>query len=102
MVLAATLVGDIDEAVKLVSGIESRVQSYGWDEEDTAEEIKDKKTSVKTTLTRYWKVAYKYAYVKGDEKEQERILEMLVEIGLYGNRYEVGKKLREWIEASDE
>ena len=102
MVLAATLVGDMDEAINLIDGIESRVQSYGWDKDDTAEEIKDKRTSVKTTLTRYWKEAYLYAYYTGNDKEQERILEMLVEIGLYGNRVEVKKVLKKWIEALEE
>lgn len=102
MVLEATRSGDIDGAVKLIQGIEDRVTSFGWDKEDTAAEIKERKESVKTVLTRYWKAAYRYAYYNGDKEEQERIFDILVDVGLYGDKYEVKKQLRKWIEDSEE
>lgn len=102
LVLSATLVGDIDKAVELIDGIESRVETYGWDEENTAAEIKDRKTSVKTSITRYWKEAYVYAYYKNDYDQQDKIFDMLVKLGLYGDETEVEKKLSEWVEAYEE
>ena len=102
LVLSATLIGDIDKAVDLIDGIEPRVESYGWDKADAAEEIKDRKTSVKSTLTRYWKEAYLYAYYKKDAEEQERITDMLVKVKLYGDRNDVKEKLAEWVEAYEE
>jgi hypothetical protein len=102
LVLSATLVGDIDKAVELIDGIESRVESYGWDESDTAAEIKDRKTSVKTSVTRYWKEAYLYAYYKNDYDQQDRIFDMLVNLGLYGEEAEVEKTLSEWVKAYEE
>lgn len=102
LVLSATLIGDIDKAVELIDGIELRVESYGWDKADAAEEIKDRKTSVKSTLTRYWKEAYLYAYYKKDAEEQERITDMLVKVKLYGDRNDVKEKLAEWVEAYEE
>ena len=95
LVLSATLAGDID-------GIDERVESYGWSKADTAEEIKERKTSVKSTLTRYWKQAYLYAYYKKDTEEQNRILEMLTKIGLYGDKNDVKGKFAEWVEAYEE
>jgi hypothetical protein len=102
LVLSATLAGDIDEAIKLIDGIDDRVKSYGWDESDTNEEIKERKTSVKSTLTRYWKQAYLYAYYKNDTNEQDRILNMLLKTGLYGNRRDVKDTFKKWVEAYEE
>ena len=102
LVLSATLVGDIDKAVELIDGIESRVETYGWDEEDTAAEIKDRKTSVKTAVTRYWKEAYLYAYYKNDIEQQDKISDMLVKLGLYGDETEVEQRLSEWVEVYEE
>ena len=101
LVLEATLAGDMATAIKLINGIDSRVESYGWSESDTAAEVKERKTSVKTTITRYWKAAYLYAYYSDNKDEQEKIQNMLVEIGLYGKKYDVKKTLKEWVENSE-
>ena len=99
LVLSATLIGDVDKAVELIDGIESRVESYGWDEDDTAEEVKDRKTSVKSTVTRYWKEAYVYAYYRNDTEQQEKIFDMLVELGIYGDSNDVQSQLTKWVES---
>ncbi len=102
LVLSATLAGDIDEAVKLIKGIEERAQSYGWDKTETNSEVADRRTKVKRTLTTYWKEAYLNAYYKKDTEEQNRILEMLTKIGLYGDRSDVKEKFAEWVKAYEE
>ena len=103
LVLSATISGDVDEAVKLIGGIQSRVESYGWDEEDTDAEVEEKRSDVKKVITRYWKEAYLYAYYTGNDKEQERIIDMLVALDdLYGDLREVKKTVKNWIKVYEE
>ncbi len=102
LVLSATKNNDIKKAKEYLGGIEKRVDSYGWNKSDTTAEIKDTKTVVKTALTRYWKATYLYAYYKGRRVDMNKIYEMLVELGLYGGRFEVRKKLKEWLEEDEE
>ena len=101
-VLSATMNGDIDAAKKLLNGIDERVKSYGWDKVDTEAEIKERKSTVRRTLTTYWKAAYINAYYKKNDAEKEKIRKTLIAIGLYGDSSDVRKTLREWIEAYEE
>lgn len=102
MVLDATLRGDIDKAIELIDGIQERVDTYGWSDEDAKSEVAERKTSVKSTLTRYWKEAYLHAYYKHEYEEQERIIDILTNVGLYGERRDVEETVEKWIESYEE
>jgi hypothetical protein len=102
MVLDATLRGDIDKAIELIDGIQERVDTYGWSDEDAQYEVAERKISVKSTLTRYWKEAYLHAYYKHEYEEQERIIDILTNVGLYGERRDVEETVEKWIESYEE
>jgi hypothetical protein len=58
----------------------------------------DARSSVKSSITSYWKPLYIIANKDGNKKEMDRIYNMLLDTGLYGNRYETEKTLKKWLE----
>ncbi|MDO4609009.1 MAG: hypothetical protein Q4B40_07465, partial [Clostridia bacterium] len=64
---------------------------------DTDEEIKKKKSSIKRSVTTYWKPLYIEAYMQKDNTETLRIRRALYATGLYDD---VGKTVQTWIKNS--
>ena len=57
---------------------------------------KEAKSSLRSSMTSYWKPLYKEAYKSKDTDEQERIKKILKDSGLYGNAGEVIETVRKW------
>ena len=57
---------------------------------------KEAKSSIRSSMTSYWKPLYKAAYKSGNTAEKERIERILKASGLYGSSSEVIKTCREW------
>lgn len=60
-------------------------------------EEKKARSSVRSSMTSYWKPLYKEAYQNGDNEEMYRIRLILLESGLYGNANEVVKTVKSWL-----
>jgi hypothetical protein len=58
---------------------------------------KEAKSSLRSSMTSYWKPLYKEAYQKGDANEMQRIRYILFNSGLYGNGNEVVKTVQNWL-----
>jgi len=95
MILRATKEYDGEKTTEFINEAVKVASTYGVEE-------KDVKSEIRRSLTTYWKVQYKIANHEEDWETMDRILKILIETGLYGNRYEVEKTLREWIEDSEE
>ena len=78
--LALTIIDDLIET-KVANGME-----------------RDKaKSSVRSSMTSYWKPLYKAAYQSGNTTEMERIRRILYSSGLYGKANEVVKTVNNWL-----
>lgn len=62
-------------------------------------EEKNAKSSLRSTLTSYWKPLYKQAYHSGDTTEMARIRQILYASGLYGSANEVVKTTQSWLKS---
>lgn len=60
-------------------------------------EEKKAKSSVKSSVTAYWKPLYKAAYKSNDTNEMRRIRELLYASGLYGRAGDVMETVRGWL-----
>ena len=60
-------------------------------------EEKNAKTSLRSSMTSYWKPLYKEAYQSGDTNEMARIRRILYSSGLYGTANEVVKTTQNWL-----
>lgn len=58
----------------------------------------DARSSIKSSITSYWKPLYISASKDGNKKEMERIYNILLKTELYGEWYKLEKTLREWLE----
>ena len=101
-VLGATRAYDADKVNELLEAAKTNIERYSSDDEVAAENVKAFNQDVKSSLTKWWKVQYRLASLEDNSSEMERIENMLVAIGLYGNRSEVRKKLKQWLEDQDE
>lgn len=81
--------GDTDMALEVIDDLIKTKVANGMTE-------KEAKSSIRSSMTTYWKPLYKEAYKSGNTAEQERIKKILKESGLYGNASEVIKTCREW------
>jgi hypothetical protein len=81
--------GDTDMALEVIDDLIKTKVANGMTE-------KEAKSSLRSSMTSYWKPLYKEAYKSGNTAEQERIKRYLKESGLYGNVHEVIKTIREW------
>ena len=57
------------------------------------------RSSIKSSITSFWKKRYLAAWQSNDTKEIKRIQEALTATGLYGSRNEVAKMGQEWVKA---
>ena len=81
--------GDTDAALEVIEDLIKTKVANGMTE-------KEAKSSIRSSMTSYWKPLYKKAYKNKDTAEQERIKRILKDSGLYGNASEVIKTIREW------
>ena len=58
---------------------------------------KEAKSSVRSSMTSYWKPLYLQAYKSGNSAEMQRIRKILYASGLYGNGNEVVKTVQGWL-----
>jgi hypothetical protein len=58
------------------------------------------KASVKSSITAHWKKLYIEAWSRGDTEERKRIIAILTETGLYGNRNDVATLAQKWVQNS--
>jgi hypothetical protein len=93
-VLNATIEYDSAKAIKLMETAIEKSSAYA----DKEEEEKAIKSGIRSTLTSYWKPHYKVANYENDREEMDRILNVLTETGLYGNRYETRRTIQKWLE----
>ena len=81
--------GDTDTALEVIDDLISTKVANGMTE-------KEAKSSIRSSMTSYWKPLYKEAYKSGNTAEKERIERILKASGLYGSASEVIKTCREW------
>ena len=81
--------GDTDMALEVIDDLIKTKVANGMTE-------KEAKSSIRSSMTSYWKPLYKAAYKSGNTAEKERIERILKASGLYGNASEVIKTCREW------
>lgn len=58
---------------------------------------KEAKSSIRSSMTSYWKPLYKEAYNKGNSTEMARIRRILANSGVYGTANEVVKTTQTWL-----
>lgn len=81
--------GDTDMALEVIDDLIKTKVANGMTD-------KEAKSSIRSSMTSYWKPLYKEAYKSGNTAEKERIERILKASGLYGNASEVIKTVREW------
>ena len=81
--------GDTDMALEVIDDLVKTKVANGMTE-------KEAKSSLRSSMTSYWKPLYKEAYKSKDTDEQERIKKILKDSGLYGNAGEVIETVRKW------
>lgn len=82
--------GDDALALEIINDLISTKVAGGMDE-------KKAKSSIRSSMTSYWKPLYKEAYQNGDANEMKRIRYILFNSGLYGNGNEVVKTVQDWL-----
>lgn len=58
------------------------------------------RSSIKSSITSYWKKRYIQAWKENDNEEIKRIQAMLTDTGLYGSRNDVAKMGQEWVKSN--
>ncbi len=81
--------GDTDMALEVIDDLIKTKVANGMDESKA-------RSSLRSSMTEYWKPLYKEAYKSGNTAEKERIERILKASGLYGNASAVIKTCREW------
>ena len=81
--------GDNALALEIIDDLVKTKVANGM-EEDKA------RSSVRSSVTSYWKPLYKAAYKNKDSEEMKRIRFILADTGLYGRASEVSKTCQEW------
>ena len=81
--------GDTDMALEVIDDLFNTKVANGMTE-------KEAKSSIRSSMTSYWKPLYKEAYKSGNTSEKERIERILKASGLYGNAKEVIETVRKW------
>ena len=82
--------GDTAYAKKIIDELVKTKQANGMTE-------KNAKSSVKSSITSYWKPLYVAAYEKGNNAEMTRIRFILRDCGLYGNADEIIATVNGWV-----
>ena len=93
--------GDTSSALEIIDDIvKVKTENYINDGEKKQDAEKKAKSSVKSSMTSYWKPLYIEAYKSKDTEEMKRIRNILYSSGLYGRANEVVKTGQEWIKSS--
>ena len=82
--------GDYTLAQEIISDLIETKVANGIEE-------KNAKSSLRSSMTSYWKPLYKEAYQSGDTNEMARIRQILYSSGLYGSANEVVKTTQSWL-----
>ncbi|MBQ2396426.1 MAG: hypothetical protein II304_05215 [Bacteroidales bacterium] len=85
--------GDTDTALEIIEDLVDTKVSNGMTE-------KEARSSVKSSITSYWKPLFLEAYNNKDSAEQQRIRRILIASGLYGRTSEVIDTTQQWIKDS--
>lgn len=86
--------GDSDLAVKIIDDLIETKVANGMKEANA-------KSSVKSSMTEYWKPLYKAAYKAGNTAEMRRIREILSKSGLYGRASDILDTCKAWLREKD-
>jgi hypothetical protein len=93
--------GDNDTAYKMINDIVAvKTENYINDGYKKKEAESKAKSSVKSSITSYWKPLFLKAYTNKDSAEQKRIRQILLSSGLYGRTSEVIDTTQQWIKDS--
>jgi hypothetical protein len=95
--------GDAALAKEIIADIVSvKVENYMAKEEDLNQKEAEKKakTSVKSSLSEYWKKLYIEAYNSKDTDEMKRIRFVLKDTGLYGTANDIISTCNNWVKES--
>ena len=84
--------GDTNMALEIINDLIETKVANGMEE-------KNAKTSIRSSMTSYWKPLYKEAYKNGDTQEMYRIRTILLSSGLYGKTGDVIKTAKEWLKS---
>ena len=84
--------GDTDMALEIINDLIETKVANGKTE-------KEAKTSIRSSMTSYWKPLYKAAYQNGDTDEMYRIRTILHSSGLYGSANDVVKTVASWLKS---
>ena len=82
--------GDSSLAKDIIQDLIDTKVANGKDESEA-------KSSLRSSMTSYWKPLYKEAYASGDTQEMYRIRLILLESGLYGPANDVVKTVQNWL-----
>ena len=82
--------GDTALAKEIIQDLIDTKVSNGMEE-------KNAKSSLRSSMTSYWKPLYKEAYANGDTSEMYRIRVILLDSGLYGGGNDVVKTVQNWL-----
>ena len=82
--------GDTETALAIIDDLVKTKVANGMDEDKA-------RSSVRSSLTSYWKPLYKQAYAANDTEEMKRIRLLLHKSGLYGGGNDVVKTVRGWL-----
>jgi DNA-cytosine methyltransferase len=82
--------GDLSLAQEIISELIETKVANGMEE-------KNAKSSLRSSMTAYWKPLYKEAYQSGDTNEMARIRQILYTSGLYGKANDVVKTTQGWL-----
>ena len=93
--------GDNTSALEIIDDIvKVKTENYINDGETKQDAEKKAKTSVKSSMTSYWKPLYIAAYKNKDNEEMKRIRNILLASGLYGRANDIVKTGQDWIKSS--
>lgn len=95
--------GDATLAKEIIADIVSvKVENYMAKDEDLKQKEAEKKakTSVKSSLSEYWKKLYVEAYNAKDSDEMRRIRFVLKDTGLYGTANDIISTCNNWVKES--
>ena len=90
--------GKTEKANKLIADLLEEKTEKNISNGKTQEKAeKDAKSSIRSSLTSYWKPLFIKAYQEDDYIEQEEIYERLNSTGIYGTSEELEKTIEKWI-----
>lgn len=90
--------GKTDKANKLISDLlEEKIKKNISNGKTPEKAEKDAKSSIRSSLTSYWKPLFIKAYQEDDYIEQEEIYERLLSTGIYGTSEDLRETITKWV-----